>query len=166
MQQNSVFQKSDKGSQAIAKRDHALVPKLRSMLILVDGKRPVEELAKLSAALGDTQQLLAQLLEQGYIEDAATQAAPAAAPGAQGAAPVQPPAQPPITLAEAQRFAVRKLTDLMGPAADDLCMRIEATRTAAEFHAVIKRAETMLRDLNGAAAATAFAQQIESHSPG
>jgi hypothetical protein len=104
MQQHSVFQKSEKGSQAIAKRDHALAPKLRSMLILVDGKRSMEELAKLSVALGDTQQLLAQPLEQGYIEDAAAQlAAPAATLDSptDSPSPGAPSVHPPVTLAEA-----------------------------------------------------------------
>lgn len=165
MHQNSVFQKSAKGSQAIATRDHALAPKLRSMLILVDGKRSVEELAKLSAALGDPHQLLAQLQLEGYVEDVST-AAPAPVAASVAAPAPAAPSRPAVSLAEAQRAAVRKLTDLLGPTAEDMCLRIEGTRTAAEFHAAVKRAEAMVRDINGAAAASAFAHEVETHRPG
>lgn len=47
-----------KGAEAIATRQHGLGPRQRSLLILIDGKKNFEDLAKLSAMLGDTAQLL------------------------------------------------------------------------------------------------------------
>ena len=161
---SAVYQKSAKGAQAIATRDHALPPKLRSMLILVDGKRGFDELAKLSTMLGDTAQLLTQLLEQGYIEPNHSAAAPApAAPQA----PIQPApaAVRTVPLAEAQRFAVRRLTDILGPTGEDLCMRIEATRNAHDFLQAVKSAERVLRDFNGNEVADRFAQEMQAHRP-
>jgi hypothetical protein len=153
-----IYQKSAKGSQAIATRDHALMPKLRSLLILVDGKRGFEELVKLSGLAGDADQLLSQLHDQGYIEPS-TQAAsvPTSAP-----APLQPAGVP---LPEAKRFAVRRLTDLLGPTADSFCMRIESAKNAHDFMAVVKDAEILVRDMKGAQLASNFMREIDSHRP-
>lgn len=153
-----MYQKTPKGSQAIATRDHALTPRMRSMLILVDGKRPTEELAKLSGAQAEAPQLLAQLQEQGFIEAVASPV-PASAP-----APLEA-AKPAVTLKEAQRYAVRKLTDLMGPGAEALCIRIESTRSPQDFMQAVRNAETVLRDFGGAQMAASFAQEVMAHRP-
>ena len=154
-----IYQKSAKGSQAIATRDHALTPKLRSMLILVDGTRGYEELVKLSSMLGDTEQLLSQLLDEGYVEPSAqAAAAPTSAP-----APLQRTGVP---LAEAQRFAVRRLTDILGPTGEDLCMRIESTKNAHDFMQALKSAEHVLRDFGGAKLAETFTSEMQAHLPG
>jgi len=123
IQKNLVFHKSAKGTEAIATRQHGLGPKLRSMLILIDGKRGFEELVRLSQMLGDTEELLGQLLEQGFIEPVA--APPAAAAPRQGTASAPAPlaaatATAPLSLTDAQRFVSRRLTDLLGPNAEDL----------------------------------------------
>lgn len=157
----TLYQKSAKGSQAIAVRDHALTPKLRSLLILVDGKRRVDDLAKLSNSLGDTEQLLGLLLQQGYIEEVANTAP---APLASAPAPLTP-ARRALTLQEAQRFAVRKLTDIMGPTSETLCLRIEATRNAQDFMQAVRTAEKVLRDFGGAELAAKFMQEVQAHQP-
>lgn len=166
MPQNRVtYQKSAKGSQALASRDPALTPKLRSLLILVDGKRGPAELEKVAAALGDPGQLVAQLESLGFVEPSTQQAAQKAPPGP--AAPAAAPdGVPTVPLKDAQRFAVRRLTDLLGPAAESLCMRIESTRTPAEFAQAIQRAETLLRDFGGASLAESFSREMQAHRPG
>lgn len=155
-----IYQKSAKGSQAIATRDHALTPKLRSLLILVDGKRSFEELEKLSGLMGDAEQLVSQLHDQGYIEAATPATAPA---HTSTAAPSQ---QTGVPLAEAKRFAVRRLTDLLGPTADSFCMRIESAKNAHDFMVVVKDAEILVRDMKGAQMANSFWQDIDAHRPG
>lgn len=164
----ATYHKSAKGSEAIATRSAALTPKMRSMLILVDGKRGFDELARLGQMLGDPAQLLAQLAEQGLIEPPA--ASPAQAGGAAEAttAPAPLAAAPAATvpLREAQRFAARRLTDLLGPAAEDLCIRIEGTRNAQEFNAAVHKAEAMLRQFGGEKMAAQFAADMATHRPG
>lgn len=167
---SGTYQKSARGTQALAARDPALTPKLRTILIMVDGKRSVEELARLSAGGGDPGQLLDQLADLGMIEEVAG-AASAPAPLASAPAPLASAPAPlgqadsAMPLPDAKRYAVRRLTDLLGPTADDLCMRIESTRTAADFRAVVKRAEAMVREFSGSEAAAAFARDLESHRP-
>jgi len=174
IQRNVVYHKSAKGAEAIATRQHGLTPKQRSMLIMIDGKRGFEELLRISQALGDPEQLLGQLLEQGFIEPmpGAVQAPPApaqvpsAAPAAAGpGAPVTAPAGPAITLKDAQRFAVRRLTDILGPNAEDFCLRIEAARNLHDFQVALAKAEGMVRQFKGTNRAAEFAAEMQAHLP-
>lgn len=153
-----VYHKSAKGSEAIATRQHGLSPKLRSMLILIDGKRGFDELAKLSQ--GDTEQLLKQLLDQGFIEQVGTAAGPV------GAAPAPAStATPAMTLQQAQRYASRRLTDVLGPNAEDLCLRIEGARNVHDFQVTVARAEAMVKQFRGATVAAEFTGEIQAHMP-
>jgi hypothetical protein len=163
IQRNLVYHKTAKGSEAIATRQHGLGPKLRSMLILVDGKRGFNELAKLGQVLGDTEQLLSQLIGQGLIEPAPAAAAgsPSAPSGnAAGASGARK-----ITLVEAQRFASRKLFDLLGPSSEPACLRIESARNAEDFQAAITLAGVMVNDVRSSKVAADFAAAVESHMP-
>lgn len=171
---NLVYQKSAKGSEAIATRRHGLSPKLRSLLILIDGKRDYQELARISNTLGDTEQLLGQLLEEGCIEPVpkAARAAAALAPKvavpvpihASASAPVAAPASS-ISLADARRHAVRRLIDIVGPNADEICMRIESARSVADFLAAVAQAEAMVRQFRGVNSAAGFAADMKAHQP-
>jgi hypothetical protein len=183
LDKTAIYHKSPRGAEAIAKRNATLTPKLRSMLILVDGRRPHAELARLAAGLGDVDWLLEQLEGEGFIEPGAPRAGPPTGPAPLGAAtapaplqvasapaPLRPPSAPAplaptglnMPLDQAQRFAVRLLTDLLGPTGQDLCVRIEAARSAQEFRAVIRRTETMLREVVGPELAARFVNEVES----
>ncbi len=167
VQKNAVYRKSTRGSNALATRDPALSMRLRSLLILVDGKRSADELARFSASHEEVQQLFSQLLELGMIEP--LQPLPASGPGdAAGGQSPRSAAAPAriVTLQEARRAAVRGLTNLLGPTADDLCMRIEGARTAQDLQVVIKRAELAIRTARGTQAAAAFMADMQAHSPG
>jgi hypothetical protein len=163
MNQGMIYKKSAQGSQAIAARDRNLTPRLRSLLIMVDGKRSPAELAQLTAQ-PDVAPLLDQLLQMGMVEEAAP-ASPAPAVQAAATPSAAPATGATVPLADAKRFAVRKLTDLLGPAAEDLCIKIEAARNAADFMAVIHRVETMLREIRGARQADEFTAAIQDHRP-
>ena len=171
IQKNLVYHKTAKGSEAIATRQHGLTPKQRSMLIMIDGKRGFEELVRISQALGDTEQLFGQLLEQGLIEPvegatAAPTPAPAAAPTAASAPAAGVAASAPaITLKEAQRYTVRKLLDILGPNAEDFCLRIEAAKNVHDFQVAVQKAEGMVRQFKGNQRAQDFAADIQAHMP-
>jgi hypothetical protein len=49
---NPVFDKTEKGREEIATRKHHLAPRLRTLLVLIDGKQGKEELLKKVAGLG------------------------------------------------------------------------------------------------------------------
>jgi ABC-type Fe3+ transport system substrate-binding protein len=166
-----TYQKSALGAQAFSTRSAALTPKLRSLLILVDGKRGHDELIKLGAMLGDVELLLDQLADLGFVEPAAG-VAPAQAPAAP-VSPVVPAASAPtapaqvavVPLAQAQRQAVRRLNDLLGPNAEELCLRIEAARNAHDYLVAVARAEGMVRQYRGERVAAQFAAEMASQRP-
>lgn len=172
---NGLYHKSPKGAEAIATRQHGLAPRLRSLLILIDGKRGPDELARLSGA-ADAASLLEQLLEQGFIEPAAAAMEPVPQPvpagpssgfGVSGLPSGFGVSGPPgtVSLKEAQRFAVRRLTDLMGPTAEQLCLRIESAKTAQEFMQAAARALEVVRQFGGEQMAMQLRADIQAHRP-
>lgn len=176
----AIYHKSVRGAEAIATRTAALAPKQRSMLILINGKRRFEELVQLGQGLGDPELLMAQLQEQGLIEPEPSSAAapPGPAPLPAGSSPAaaaeaaraaRPPPLDPnqlgVPLPEARRFASRRLTDLLGPTGEDLCMRIENAKTPQDFRAAIRRTEAVLREVLGPEPALQFARDVENLRP-
>lgn len=150
-----VYQKTPRASEALARRDPALTPRMRSLLILIDGRRSADELTKLAGT--DTPALLAELSALGMVSGASR------GPSSEPAAPTSRPAPlQTANLAELRRAAVRRLTDLLGPTAEDLCLRIEAARTPEELSAVLRRAEVALRDFSGAQAAERFSREMHA----
>lgn len=61
------FQKTDKGREEIATRRHGLSLRLRSILLLIDGKKSGEDLLRAYPGLGLTEALLADLEKQRFI---------------------------------------------------------------------------------------------------
>lgn len=96
---NSIFDKTDKGREEIATRKYQLPTRMRTLLLLIDGKQRTEDLLQKVTGIGLTEENLTELLNDGFIHAVAV--APAAAPaqphastapaaaqqGAQGAAP-------------------------------------------------------------------------------
>ena len=97
---NSVFDKTDKGREEIATRRYKVAPRLRTLLVMIDGRRPLAELMRNFAALGVTEDTFTELLDQELIAPVEV-AAPAPAPVR---AQVPPPAvarPAPVLVAEA-----------------------------------------------------------------
>lgn len=67
-----VFAKTQKGQEEMEHRGGGLTPRIRRVLIFVDGKRTVDDLRAMAAA-DDLTHTLGMLEEEGYIQVAATQ---------------------------------------------------------------------------------------------
>ena len=157
MEAQAIYRKSDKGTEAIATRGHGVGGKLRMLLILVDGKKNVEELTRLAAGMGESAQLLEQLEADGFIE---------VIPGGDGARPAGGPAVASgADLSKLKSLATRLLLEQLGPLADELSLRIEATRDLPQFVEAMKRAYTVVRDVKGQAAADRFGAEVEAQLP-
>jgi hypothetical protein len=63
----SIYDKTAKGREEIATRKYQLAPRLRTLLVLVDGHKPEEELLRNVAGLGLTVNALQELLAQELI---------------------------------------------------------------------------------------------------
>jgi hypothetical protein len=62
-----IFDKTDKGREEIATRTHRLAPRLRTLLLLVDGKQTTEQL--LQKITGLDEQSVNELLDGGFIQE-------------------------------------------------------------------------------------------------
>lgn len=161
----AIYQKTLKGSEAIANRQSGLAPKLRSLLIMVDGKRTHAELTVMAAALGDPERL-SELEAEGLVEPAFAEdrTLPAALEPAAQQMETEVP-QRAANLAQAQRFSSHLLEHTLGPMAEPLCIKIEKAGNLADFVAAIKRAREIVREIKGNAEAERFVAQIEAQMP-
>ncbi|RYF14570.1 MAG: hypothetical protein EOO30_17770 [Comamonadaceae bacterium] len=149
-----VYRKTQRGVDALAIRQGGLTPRQRSLLILVDGRRNGQELATLGAACGEVAELLNAMLTEGYVERLGT--APAAVEARRATA-----APAPLPLAQVRIQAVRRLNDMLGPAAVDLCLRLEKAQSLQEFRATLHRVEASLGQVVGSQRAAAFVSDME-----
>lgn len=157
MDKDTTYRKTTSGSEAIAARHPGLSQRHRSLLILVDGRRNTRELATLASGFGDVEELLQPLLNQGFIEPVADRK-----PAATAATPATPAGAKAAPFVQARSVAVRRLTDLLGPSAETLCIKLEAARSADEFRAALKRVEAILREAVGAQRAAQFLSEVDS----
>ena len=125
--------KTAKGHQEISDRAAGLGARARRLLILIDGQRDSEELARLA---GDAQveDSLRTLAEAGFIEADAASAATAMAPAAHAGPKPDAPGGRQASLALAQDFMMNTLRTFHGPYGKlDLVKRIHATTHADEL---------------------------------
>jgi hypothetical protein len=150
----SVYKKTAKGQTEIETRVNRLVPRLRTSLILVDGKRTDDELRTMIAA--DADQVLATLLADGYIEVISTTPPPRSA----SAAPAPSDGPSPRKIEETRRAAVRFLNDHLGPSAESLALKIERAQSWGELKPHLEMAEHFLRAGRGPAVGQEFADKF------
>lgn len=113
-----VFAKTPKGHDEIATKSGGLSPRVRRLLIFVDGKRSVEELRSMLPA-DDLQHTLGMLEEEGYIEFHDIVGIP---PGAATPSTLPPitafselPGTPdPVRLQQARNFMINTLNAFVG----------------------------------------------------
>ncbi len=154
----TIYRKTAKGHSEIETRAHRLSPRLRSALILIDGRRSDDEVRKLIPQQAEeTLQLLA---EQGFIEiigitqDTPRAPQPAARPVE--AAPPAAPAVPPRDFATTRAQAVRLFTDMVGPMAEALAMKMERARSPEELRPLVQTAQRIIGNARGGQAAADY----------
>jgi hypothetical protein len=161
----TIYRKTAKGVAEIETRAHRLPPRMRSALILVDGKRDTADLRALITQQAD--ETLRSLFDQGFIEvvgETLPESGPVPLDGAL-AAPAPPPApaepaRPSVEFEAFRRLAVRLLNDELGPAAEQLSMRMEKSRSLAELQPLLQQAVNLVGNMRGRAAAQNFASRF------
>lgn len=149
-----VFHRTESGERQAAGPAPGLAPGLRRALGLVDGERPLGEIA-LRLRAGEAQAVFERLLALGLV--ALPEGSPAPAPGP-AASP--PPAPGPERLDEIRRLAIREISDRLGPNGDALARRIEACRTPAALREALLSAGAILATHLGADYGRRFAGRI------
>lgn len=160
----TIYRKTRKGQTEIETRALKLAPRLRSLLILVDGRRTDDELVHMLPAAGP--QSLAALATEGLIEviGVTTSVPPVAQREVAPAAPLPAPAAPVRSLEQGKRELVRALTDQVGPMSEALAMRIERAASAGDLAPLIEAAANMVGNVRGRDAAATFRQRFGSPS--
>ncbi len=146
----TIYRKTERGMTEMIRHELRLTPRIRSALILIDGKRLLRELQVL---LGPQHaEKLRELEDLGLIE--AIQPIRIVDPG--------PPSVPTARFLSGRevetirRQAVRWLTERMGPYADGLNLRIEKCKTAEELLVSLRLGRTIVEQQLGGAAAEQF----------
>ena len=155
-----IFRKTAKGVAEIETRAHRLTPRMRSTLILADGKRDADDMRLLVTQQAD--ETLAALLEQGFIEAVGEtlRAATAAATRPVAALAAVAPTAEPANLESLRRSVVRALNDELGPAAVGLAVRIERAVSFDDLRPLLVQAVQLVGSARGRAAADAFAARL------
>lgn len=170
-----VYRKTAKGVAEIETRAHRLPPRVRQMLILVDGRRSDADLRQLISPGAD--EALHALAADGFVELVGATAAPAPAAAVRTAPPAAT-APPPVSAgpaaeaaptahgfsAQDRRDAVRMLTDLVGPVGEPLALKIERARSDDELRRLLDMAYQSIRNTRGSFAAAAFADRFLSRA--
>ncbi|RJF96328.1 hypothetical protein [Noviherbaspirillum saxi] len=156
---STVFDKTDKGREEIATRKYHVASRLRTLLVMVDGKHSAEDLLHKVAGIGLTADNLNELLEQGFIQKAAEPVVadtaipvPAAVPAAMTTAteaPATTPAAnsaggtPSSVLAEGQsqfeaiyRFYTETIKSTIGLRGYGLQLKVEKASSIDEFRQI------------------------------
>lgn len=130
---DTIFDKTEKGREEIATRKHHLAPRLRTLLVIVDGKQGKAELLKKVAGLGLNEENLQELLDNGFIEAVA---APSVAPAPEPA----PSAAPEAVLPEGQsqfeaiyHFYTETIKSTIGLRGYGLQLKVEKAASIDEF---------------------------------
>lgn len=149
--------KTELARTALAARDPALGPADRRLLILCDGKRPLDEL---TALLGpQTPEKLQQLAEAGFIE----------LPAPEAPKPVDPapttPARPRRSTAVAKIYMLDMLTLMRSEAADAVAAQINAATSEAGVMQVIHSALHFVAGVSGPRYARKLALQLRDTVP-
>lgn len=166
----TTYRKSPLGSEEIAQRKLQLPPRLRSLLIMVDGKRSVTDLAKLSPVPVD--EALGALLSHGLIEPqplaarsgsgggsssrSATAGPPTTAPTEAPATEVPVPDFPAL-----RRDAARQLIDLTGPMGESLAIKMESAASFQALKPMLQMAAQLVKNTRGRQAAQDFLTRFD-----
>jgi hypothetical protein len=155
----SVYRKTEKGLAEIETRAHHLAPRLRSALIMVDGKRNDDDLRKLIQT--EPEAALKSLLDDGYIEAISITPARPATPAPQApAAAAQAAAAGQRALDDVRRKAIRMLTEAVGPVAEAVSIRMEKAHTWEDLRHSLEIAREILRNTRGNAVADEFSERF------
>jgi hypothetical protein len=178
MDKNTLFGKTTAGREALTNRPPGLGPRLRSLLIIVDGKRNLAEFEKLSGSEAAAASSLEELLAAGWIEVVGADGLPKralapSAPVAETTAVQSGTAQPEsiaaqrttLPFSDARRQVVRFINDQLGPMGETLAIRAEACKTPADLQAALPRIRDGLKNFKGSAVVQQFDEELADRLP-
>lgn len=166
----SVLRKTEAGIVAFKSHDRNLTLQTRSLLIMVDGTKSLQDLARFSPSpdavlvaatyLLDNQLVTISALAVQAVSKPAVPGnalSSAAAPTPAPAASLSPkPAEPAGDLKTSIRKASRALEDLLGPSSEPLCLKIEKCKSMDEFATVVQSIRPVVASMRSESKAVEF----------
>jgi len=147
-----IYQKSGKGLAEIRDRKLKLAPRLRTMLILVDGMRPEFMLKEDGERMGAPPDFLAQLLAAELIERVAG--------SGEAAASAAPAADEFTRFREAKNFMNVTIVDALGIKSFFFTMKLERAAVTADLAALVDDYEKAIAKAQGAEQAEVLVHQL------
>lgn len=129
MNLQAVLQKTEKGVEEIKTRRHGLEQRLRTLLIVVNGKTTGADLVKQFAQLGDVQPVLERLIAEGYVREAPVSAV--------------------VDFKEIRLQLSHALTDAIGPSGDAIALQLEGCKSTDALRAFIEERRPVLEGAFG-----------------
>jgi hypothetical protein len=152
----AVYAKTAAGSEEVKSRKRKLAPKLRTMLILIDGAKPVLILREEAAALGVPADFIEQLEGQGLV-------APVAGTGAPGASPAAPGAgmDPVAHFRMAQKFMNDTAVTALGIKAFFFTLKMEKCATVEDLRGMVEPYREAIAKASGEAEADVLVRRLK-----
>ena len=123
----TTYNKTDKGREEIAARTFGLPSRMRTLLVMIDGRHPMEELLPKVTGLGLDASAVAELLAQGFIEEGEALPPPPVLPTEQELA---------AQYAQARAFYERTIEPTLGSRGQVLHAKLEAAQTLEDLKAM------------------------------
>lgn len=147
MDKTGIYSKTRRGLQEISDRALKLPPKLRQLLIMVDGESDVATLVERFEAMDNVAGHLSALEQLGLIEAKAGTSTPAS-PAAVGTADSD--------IEGIRRDISHLLLDSLGPNAEMLALKVEESRSREELVRHCEACRAVVQDMLGKARGDAF----------
>lgn len=165
MNAGTTYFKTDSGRSEIAGRSHALDAVQRRLLILIDGKKTVNDLLAF-VRVGELDGALERLIQEGLIEPSESisalkaPSAPgfAAATATESPRPATDPDQFKGVRAQASRFVLERL----GTSGEPICAAIERCESPAELRKLLRGVEIFIGQRLSAEITQEFARHFGS----
>ena len=153
MAAGDIYRKTEQGQVEIRDRKLKLPPRLRTMLILVDGTRPEFMLKEEAARLGAPPDVLQQLAAAGLIERAAGAVATPGQPAA--------PRDEFTRFREAKQFMNTTIVDALGIKSFFFTMKLERAGVTADLAELAEPYEQAIAKAQGPEAAAILAARLK-----
>lgn len=142
MNPQARFAKTEKGREEIRDRKHALQPRLRTLLVMIDGSKTADELVQAARRLGGGQDVLQELLKEGFIDEVGGNGAPAAP------APAAAPSEADREKLYAAKAAMRRYIKMAAVESKALNKAVDAVRAPEDLAAAMREIKAVF-EANG-----------------
>ncbi|RJG06172.1 hypothetical protein D3870_09275 [Noviherbaspirillum cavernae] len=166
---NSVFDKTEKGREEIATRKHHLAHRLRTLLLLFDGKHATEDILEKVSGIGLNHANIGELLAEGFIHITQTGAQESAeTPTPQPPAQQQPEPHAGRTLANGEsqfeaiyHFYTETIKSTIGLRGYALQLKVERAGSLDEFRALRQQYLEAVLKAKGSETAKALKMRLD-----